>query len=122
VVFGLLSLAISGLGLFGLISFFAEQRTKEIGIRKILGASVLGLARELSAEFVVLVGGAIVAAWAVSYAIASRWLAGFAYRIPLSWWIFAGAGALVFALTLAAMGVKAFRAARANPVEALRYE
>jgi putative ABC transport system permease protein len=115
-------LAISSLGLFGLISFFAEQRTKEIGIRKILGASVLDLARELTAEFVVLAGCAVVIAGAVGYAIASHWLGGFAYRIALSWWIFAGAGVLVFILTLTAMSAKAFKAARANPVEALRYE
>ena len=121
-IFGIISVVISCLGLFGLISFMAEQRTKEIGVRKVLGASVIRIIRMMSTEFALLVIIAVVVAVPLGYAIASRWLAEFAYRINLSWWIFAGAGLIVFALTLATMGLRTVQAARANPVNSLRYE
>jgi putative ABC transport system permease protein len=113
---------IACLGLFGLISFMAEQRTKEIGIRKVLGASVIRIVRMMSVEFTVLVGIAVLIAWPLGYFFASRWLDEFAYRINLSWWIFGGAGFIVLVLTLSTMSFRAIRAARANPVDSLRYE
>jgi putative ABC transport system permease protein len=121
-IFGVISILISCLGLFGLISFMAEQRTKEIGIRKVLGASVIRIIRMMSVEFTVLVGIAVLMAWPMGYFFASQWLGEFAYRINLSWWIFGGAGFIVLVLTLTAMSFRAVRAARANPVDSLRYE
>jgi len=121
-IFGVISIMISCLGLFGLISFMAEQRTKEIGIRKVLGASVIRIIRMMSVEFTVLVGIAVLMAWPMGYFFASQWLGEFAYRINLSWWIFGGAGFIVLVLTLTAMSFRAVRAARANPVDSLRYE
>jgi putative ABC transport system permease protein len=121
-IFGFISVLISCLGLFGLISFMAEQRTKEIGIRKVLGAPVIRIVRMMFAEFTVLIGIAVLVAWPIGYFFASRWLGEFAYRINLSWWIFGGAGLIVFVLTLVAMSFKAVQAATANPVDSLRYE
>ncbi|MCJ7487922.1 MAG: ABC transporter permease [Candidatus Aminicenantes bacterium] len=121
-VFGAVSVLISCLGLFGLISLLAEQRTKEIGVRKVLGASVARIIGMMSADFTALVGAAVVAAAPAGYLISARWLGDFAYRIRLGWWIFAGSGLLVILLALAAMSLRTLRAARANPVESLRYE
>jgi putative ABC transport system permease protein len=121
-IFGILSIAISCLGLFGLVSFMAEQRTKEIGIRKVLGASATRIVRLMSAEFAALVGIAVLLAWPIGYSLAARWLGSYAYKIRLAWWIFAGSGLIVFALTLLTMSLRAVKAARTNPVESLRYE
>jgi putative ABC transport system permease protein len=121
-VFGAVSILISCLGLVGLISLLAEQRTKEIGVRKVLGASVARIIGLMSADFAVLVGLAVVLAAPVGYFLSARWLGVFAYRIPLSWWIFAGSGLLVILLTFAAMSFRILKSARANPVESLRYE
>ena len=121
-LFGLLSLTISCLGLFGLISFMAEQKTKEIGIRKVLGATVPAILKFMSREFATLVGLAIVLAFPIAFMISSSWLGNFAYRIDLAWWIFAGSGAVVFAITLLTMTWRSLRAATANPVDSLRYE
>jgi ABC-type antimicrobial peptide transport system permease subunit len=121
-IFGLLSLVIAGLGLFGLVSLASEQKTKEIGIRKVLGATIMDIVRFMSREFAILVGAAIVLAWPIGYVIGSRWLSGFAYRIPLSWWIFAGSGAVVFVVAFLAMGWRSVRAATADPVRSLRWE
>ena len=121
-VFGAVSILISCLGLVGLISLLAEQRTKEIGVRKVLGASVSRIIGLMSGDFAVLVGLAVLLATPIGYFLSARWLGVFAYRIPLSWWIFAGSGLLVILLTFAAMSLRILRAARANPVESLRYE
>ncbi len=121
-LFGLLSLIIAGLGLYGLVAFAAEQKTKEIGIRKVLGATVVDIVRFMSKEFSILVGAAIVLALPLGYYIGARWLGGFAYRIPLSWWIFAGSGAVVFTVTFLTMSWQAVKAAVANPVHSLRSE
>ena len=122
--FALLTIFIACLGLFGLASFTAQQRTKEIGVRKTLGASVTSIVLLLSKEFTVLIGVAFVPAALVAYFFMQDWLAGFAYRIEMAqvWWIFliAGLGALVISwLTVSYQSVKA---ALTNPVEALRYE
>ena len=120
--FALVAVFISCLGLFGLAAFSAEQRTKEIGVRKVLGASVTGIVRLLSADFIrlVLVGFAIatpIAWWAMH-----RWLESYAYKVPLSWWMFALAGVLALAIALVTVSFQALRAARANPVKSLRAE
>jgi ABC-type antimicrobial peptide transport system permease subunit len=121
-IFTILAIAISCFGLFGLISFTAEQRTKEIGIRKVLGASVGNVVRLLSREFVMLVILANIVAWPVAYFVMARWLRNFAYRteIGLVTFLFSGMAALVIAiLTVCYQSIKA---ASANPVDSLRYE
>jgi putative ABC transport system permease protein len=120
--FAILAVIIACLGLLGLAAFAVERRTKEIGIRKVMGASAPQLAVRLSREFIVLVLLANIVAWPVAYYAMSRWLQDFAYRIPLSPWPFvlAGVGALLIALLT--VGAQTVRAASANPVETLRYE
>lgn len=117
-----LAIFISCLGLFGLASFMAEQRTKEIGIRKILGASVPGLTALLSKEFTkwVLIGNVI--AWPAAYFVMKKWLEGFAYRVDISLLIFLYSGVLAFVVAVLTVSYQAIKAALANPVEALRYE
>lgn len=117
-----LAVLIACLGLFGLAAYAAEQRTKEVGIRKVLGASAASVVSLLSKEFAKLVGIAFVVAAPVVYYAMERWLEDFAYRIALSPWIFAAAGAAVLILALLTVGYHALRAARANPADALRYE
>ena len=118
--FTVVALLIATLGLFGLAAIAAEQRTKEIGIRKVLGADTLGLVRLLSLDFVKLVALAFLVAAPVGYVVMQRWLADFAYRIELGPGLFlvAGGGALVIAL--AAVSVQALRAALADPIRAIR--
>jgi ABC-type antimicrobial peptide transport system permease subunit len=120
--FATLALFISCLGLFGLASYVTEQRTKEIGIRKILGASVLNLWRMLSKDFVILVVIACTVATPVSYSFMQQWLQHFEYRVPVSWSLFAtvGTGALVIALLT--VSFQAVRASVSNPVKSLRSE
>jgi putative ABC transport system permease protein len=120
--FSLLAVFLACLGLFGLISFTAEQRTKEIGIRKALGASVSDIVRLLSKEFVKLVLVANLIAWPFAYYVTTRWLQGFAYRTSPGVGIFLLGGVLSLVVTLLVVSGQAARAARANPVDALRYE
>ena len=117
-----LTVLISCLGLFGLASYTAEQRTREIGIRKVLGASATGVTSLLTGEFFKWVLAANLVAWPVSYLVMRSWLRTFAYRVDLGWQVFALAGALAGAVTLLSVGFQAVRAARANPVDCLRYE
>jgi putative ABC transport system permease protein len=121
-VFAGLALFVAGLGLFGLATHTVQQRTKEIGIRKALGASVGSLVALLSGGIARLVGVAFVVAVPVAYLGASRWLEGFAYRIDLGAGVFAGAGLVALAVALATVGTQAWRAARADPTRALRSE
>ena len=121
-IFSLLAIVIACLGLFGLSAFIAEQRTKEMGIRKVLGASVGGLVLLLSKDFVKLVGLAFVVATPMAYFAMHRWLESFAYRTEISWWIFLVAGLLALAIALLTVGYQAVRAALADPVRSLRYE
>jgi putative ABC transport system permease protein len=118
----LLTIFIAAMGLFGLVALFARRRVKEIGIRKVLGASVLDIARLLSKDFVKLVLLAIVVGTPLSWYIMQRWLEDFAYRIELSWWLFAAAGGLALLIALATVSAQAIKAARANPVKNLRTE
>ncbi len=120
--FALLAVFIACLGLFGLAAYSAEQRTKEVGIRKVLGASVTGLAGLLSKEFVQLVIAANLVAGPLAYFAMSRWLQNFAYRIEMDWWVFGLAGGLALVIALLTVSTQAIRAALANPVESLRYE
>jgi putative ABC transport system permease protein len=120
--FALLAIFVACLGLFGLASFTAEQRTKEIGVRKVLGASVANIVALLSKEFLLLVGVANLIAWPVAYYAMSRWLQDFAYRIELGPGTFVLGGAVALAIALLTVSYQAIKAAQANPVEALRYE
>ncbi len=113
---------IACLGLFGLVSLAATHRTKEIGIRKVVGASVPQVVGLLSKEFLVLVLIANVIAWPIAWYAMRRWLENFAYRIELSWWLFALAGLLALVIALATVSWQTIRAATANPVDSLRYE
>ena len=110
------------LGLFGLASFMTEQRTKEIGIRKVYGASGSSLIRLLSLEFIKLVAIAIVVAWPVSYYLLDEWLNYFAYHIGIDWFAFAAGGVIAFILALMITASRAYVTSRANPVDTLKYE
>lgn len=121
-LFSGLAILVACLGLFGLAAFTTEQRTKEIGIRKVLGASVPEVTRLLSLQFSKWVLIANVAAWPLAYLLMNKWLSLFAFRTSLSPWIFAASGALALLITLATVGSHAIKAATANPVESLRYE
>ncbi|HMG92414.1 MAG TPA: FtsX-like permease family protein [Chryseolinea sp.] len=118
--FGTLAIFISCLGLFGLSSFVAEQRTKEIGIRKVLGATVTNLWRMLSRDFVVLVVLSCFIAIPVAYYFLDGWLQKYSYRIDISWWVFVIAGFGAVTITLATVSFQAIRAALANPVNSLK--
>jgi putative ABC transport system permease protein len=118
----LLAIIISCLGLFGLAAYSAERRTKEIGIRKVLGASVSSLFGLLTKEFILLVGLANLLAWPIAYYAMNRWLQNFAYRVGIGWETFFIAGASALLIALFTVGFQAARAALTNPVETLRYE
>jgi len=120
--FTFLAIFISCLGLFGLASFMAEQRTKEIGIRKVLGATVSGITVLLSKEFTKWILAANVIAWPVAYFAMSKWLKGFAYRADFSLLTFILAGVLALFIAILTVGYQAVKAAFSNPVDALRYE
>jgi ABC-type antimicrobial peptide transport system permease subunit len=115
-----LAIFISCLGLFGMASFMAEQRIKEIGVRKVLGASVFSLWKLLSREFVVLVLVAFLISAPLAYYLMSKWLAAYTYRSDLSWWIFAATATGAIIITLATVSFQAIKAALANPVNSLK--
>jgi putative ABC transport system permease protein len=115
-------LLISCFGLFGLATFSAEMRTKEIGIRKVLGASVVNIAALLSKDFLVLVAISILIASPIAYFLANKWLQDFAYRISIGWGIFALAGFVALSIVLLTVSFQAIKAAVANPVKSLRTE
>jgi putative ABC transport system permease protein len=120
--FSLFSIFIACLGLFGLAAYTAERRTKEIGIRKVLGASVAGITGLLARDFLKLVALAIFIASPVAYYFMQKWLADFAYRIDLQWWMFAAAGLAAVAVAFLTVGFQSVKAALANPVKSLRSE
>jgi putative ABC transport system permease protein len=120
--FTIMAILISCLGLFGLSAFSAEQRQKEIGIRKVLGASVAGVVGLLSKEFVRLVGIAFILATPLSWWAMNKWLDTFAYKVPVSWWMFAIAGILSISIALITVGFQAIKAALMSPVKSLKTE
>ena len=121
-VFSVLAIFIACLGLFGLATFIAEQRTKEIGIRKVLGASVQGIVQMLSKDFMKLVAISFVIAAPLAWYFMNKWLQDFAYRVSISWWIFVAAGLAALLIALLTVSFQAIRAAISNPVKSLRTE
>jgi putative ABC transport system permease protein len=120
--FTLIAICISCLGLFGLATFSAEQRNKEIGIRKVLGASITGIVQLLSKDFIQLVVIAFVIAIPISWWAMHAWLQGFVYRITISWWMFGVAGLITMIIAALTVSSQAMGAALSNPVKALRAE
>jgi putative ABC transport system permease protein len=120
--FSFLAIFISCLGLFGLVSFSIEQRTKEIGIRKVLGSNVPGILSVVLKDFIYLILIANIIAWPAAYFLLDKWLQHFAYKIEISWWVFALAGVIALVIALLTVSFQAVKAAMANPVESLRYE
>lgn len=121
-IFTVLALFIASLGLFGLSSYIAEQRTKEVGIRKVLGASVPNIYLLLSKDILKLVAIATVISWPITYMTMNRWLENFAYRIEFNQLLFIISGAIAFIIAQATVTSQALRAANSNPVKALKYE
>ncbi|MGC4035813.1 MAG: ABC transporter permease [Chitinophagaceae bacterium] len=122
ITFAILAILIASLGLFGLITYAAEQRVKEIGIRKVLGASVGNIAGMLSKDFLKLVLISSVISFPLAWWAMHTWLQDFAYRVSISWWVFAIAGILALFIALATISFQAIKAAMANPVKSLRTE
>ncbi|QEC45240.1 ABC transporter permease [Pseudobacter ginsenosidimutans] len=120
--FAILAIFISCLGIFGMASFMAEQRTKEIGVRKVLGASVYSLWQLLSKEFIVLVFIALLIAMPSAYFFTKTWLQNYHYQAPVSWWIFLLAGLGTLLITLVTVSFQSLRAAIANPARSLKSE
>lgn len=120
--FAFLAILISCLGLFGLATFTAAQRTKEIGVRKVLGASVLNIVTLFSGNFIKLVAIAILVAFPVAWLAMKQWLQNFSYRIDIEWWVFVMAGAITICIALLTVSYQSIKAAIANPVKSLRTE
>ena len=120
--FTIFAIFISCLGIFGLASFMAEQKTKEIGIRKVMGASVPTIVRMFSTEFTKLVIIGNILAWPLAYYAMSKWLENFAYHTSLKWWMFALGAVLSIAVVILTISYQSYKAATKNPAESLRYE
>ena len=120
--FTFITIFIACLGLFGLAAFTAEQRTKEIGVRKVMGASVLQIIALLSKDFTKLVLLSCLIACPISYFAMNRWLQNFAYRTNISLWVFLVSGSLALIIALVTVSVQTLRSARSNPIDALKYE
>ncbi|MFA6597701.1 MAG: ABC transporter permease [Ignavibacteriaceae bacterium] len=121
-VFSVIAIFIACLGLLGLASYVTEQRKKEIGVRKVLGASILNIVKIISGEFMVLIIVSNIIAWPVAYYFMNKWLQDFAYRININLWVFILSGGIALLIALVTVSVQAIKAAVANPVESLRYE
>jgi ABC-type antimicrobial peptide transport system permease subunit len=121
-VFTFIAVFICCLGLFGLATFTAERRTKEIGIRKVLGASVIGITGLLSKDFLKLVLVAVILAGPIAYYFMTQWLRGFVYRIEIEWWVFASAGGMAVLIAFMTVGYQSIKAALMNPVKSLKTE
>ena len=120
--FSMLAILIACMGVFGLTAFMAEQRTKKIGIRKVMGATVWNIVSLFTSNYVKLLGISLVIAIPIAWWVGNQYLQDFAYRISLSWWIFATAALITVALTLLTVSVLAIKAAMANPVKAIKSE
>jgi ABC-type antimicrobial peptide transport system permease subunit len=121
-VFAALAIVISCLGLFGLAAFTAERRTKEIGVRKVLGASIPGIASLVSKDFLKLVAVACLVAFPLAWWIMNSWLNNYQYRVGISWWIFLIAGAVAIVIAILTVSYQSIKAAVANPIKSLRTE
>jgi ABC-type antimicrobial peptide transport system permease subunit len=121
-VFAGIIIFISFIGLFGLISFVATQRTKEVAIRKVLGASTIELVKMLNGSFLIMVFIANLVAWPLAYLFVFKWLSGFAYRIDISIWPFILAMVISMAITLITVSIRSYKAAVSNTIDALKYE
>ena len=121
-IFTIMAIVVGCMGLFGLAAFSAEQRTKEIGIRKVLGASVLNIMGLLSRNFVVMVLLASVIAFPIAWWAMNNWLNDFPYRVNISWWVFAVAAVAALLVALITVSFQAIKAATTNPVKSLRTE
>ena len=122
ITFTVLSIFIACLGLFGLAAFNAEKRSKEIGIKKVLGASVNQITYQLSIDFLKLVGIAIIVSLPLAWYAMNKWLEEFTYRIEISWWVFAIAAFLTVAISILTVSYQSIKAAILNPVNSLRSE
>ena len=118
----MLAISLACLGLFGLTAFAVVQRTKEIGIRKVLGATIPDIVSLLSKDFLLLVLVAVVVASPLAWLAANKWLQDFTYRIDIQWWVFGAAGIAALAIALLTISIQAIKAALANPVKSLRTE
>ncbi|MBS1935952.1 MAG: hypothetical protein JST96_18275 [Bacteroidetes bacterium] len=122
ITFAVFAIFIACLGLFGLVTYAAEQRTKEIGIRKVLGANVGGIVAMLSKDFAKLILIAAIIAFPIAWWAMNKWLQGFAYRVDLAWWVFVAAGLITIIIALVTVSFQAIKAALMNPVKSLRSE
>ncbi len=122
VTFAIITIVIACLGLFGLVTYMAEQRTKEVGIRKVLGASVLGIVSLLTIDFIRLIVLALLIASPIAYLLMNSWLQDFTYRINLEWWFFVLAGLVTLAVAMLTVSYQAIKAALMNPVKSLKSE
>jgi putative ABC transport system permease protein len=120
--FTFLSILVSCLGLFGLASFTAEQKTKEIAVRKVLGASIAKIVGRLSKEFLILVGIANVIAWPIAYMLMEKWIQSYSYHTKIQIWMFLGAGIVALIIALLTISYQSIKVASKNPVESLKYE
>jgi putative ABC transport system permease protein len=121
-LFAIIAIFIASLGLYGLISFIANQKIKEIGIRKVNGARIIEVITMLNINFLRWISIATVISIPVAWYLMNRWLENFAYRITINWWIFALAGIMALVIALMTVSRESWRAATMNPVDALRYE
>jgi len=121
-IFAIIAIFLSCLGLYGLASFMAVQRIKEVGIRKVLGASVSSVVYLFSKEFIMLIGIAFVIATPIAWYLMHKWLQDYVYRIHISWWLFIAGGIASIAIALITVSFQAIKAAMANPVKSLRTE
>jgi putative ABC transport system permease protein len=122
IAFAVLAVIIACLGLFGLTTYMAEQRTKEIGVRKVLGATVNNIVMMLSKDFLVLIVIATLVAFPFAWWAMNKWLEDFEYRVAVGWWIFAISGLLAILVALCTISFQAIKAALSNPVKSLRTE
>jgi putative ABC transport system permease protein len=122
IIFAVLAVVIACMGLFGLVTYMAEQRKKEIGIRKVLGATVNNMVLLLSRDFLWLVFIALIVAFPVAWWAMQTWLSDFVYRVQIAWWVFVFSGGIAMLIAFLTVSTQAIKAALANPVKSLRSE
>jgi putative ABC transport system permease protein len=120
--FAFLAILIAVLGLFNLISYSVARKTKEIGVRKVIGATTFNIVSLLTKDFIKWVLFANIAAWPAAYYFMNKWLENFAYRIEISWWVFALSGGIALLIAVLTVSLKAIKSATSDPVKSLRYE